>query len=176
MQRKNLQNKEKGNKNIDKKSEKFERSAIVLLIVASLIFLISVGFLLVSFFDKRANYQKGGELLESREFYASVNVTLDRGGFDLNKSALTFGKIILGGSATRNIIFENKYNFAVYAKISASGDITKLLSFNDVETIRMGEIKKISFSVSTNNETMPGFYEGKVKLDIYPAWVDIENK
>lgn len=143
--------------------------------IAFAIFLISIGLSLISFFDKKANYQKESELLESREFYTSVNVTLNRGGFDLNKSALTFGKIALGGSATRSIIFENNYNFAVYAKISASGSIAELLSFNNIETIRMGETKRISFSVYANNETIPGFYDGKVKLDIYPAWVDIEK-
>ncbi|MCX8158970.1 MAG: hypothetical protein N3D20_01615 [Candidatus Pacearchaeota archaeon] len=127
-------------------------------------------------YKKNINVGEKYELLESKELYANVNVSKgNRGGFDLNKSALTFGKISLGGSATRSINFENNYNFAVYVKISANGDIANLLFFNEIEFVKAKENKRIGFSVITNNETKVGFYEGKVKIDVYPAWVDIEK-
>ena len=107
--------------------------------------------------------------VEKRTFYASVNVTKDRGGFDLNISALTFGKIASGGSASRDISFWNGYGFPVILEISSSGSIKNILSYDNDILASANETKRIGFSVSASNETKIGFYEGYVTIKVVPA-------
>lgn len=106
--------------------------------------------------------------LEKRTFYASVNVTLDSGGFDLNTTALTFGKISLGGSASRGIIFDNKYEFPVIARVSSRGRISEILTYENDILIEKNETRKLSFSVATSNKTELGFYEGYITVKVVP--------
>jgi hypothetical protein len=106
--------------------------------------------------------------LQKWDIYASVNVS-DKGGFDLNGTALTFGKIKPLDSSTRTVNFTNGYNFPVYVEISADGDITPLLSYETPVFVNAGEFRRIGVGVLTKNDTPQGFYEGHVNFKVVPA-------
>jgi len=150
-------------KNVREKKETKSRRVKILLIVATLIFVVALAGFLISLLGWFAAN------LETREIFASVKITTDRGGFDLNASALTFGEIKIGGSSTRNVIFQNKYEFPVLVVISAEGSIKPFLSFDDAVLVNVNETKKIGFSVVSSIDTEPGTYSGKVKFKIRRA-------
>lgn len=106
--------------------------------------------------------------LETKEYYASVNITIDKGGYDLNASALTFGRVAKGGSSTRNLIVKNDYDFPIVAEISARGNIEPLLTFEKEILVKKGETRKVAFSAIARNETVPGFYSGFIEVKIMP--------
>ncbi len=115
------------------------------------------------------NYSSYWFGLERRNFYTNVNITADTGGFDLNTTALTFGKIKIGGSATRNIIFENNYDFPVIVKINSEGSINQLLSYEKEVFVDEEETKKIGFSVTSKASDLLGYYDGFIEFKIIPA-------
>jgi hypothetical protein len=107
--------------------------------------------------------------LEKWNLYTYVNVTSDRGGFDLNNTALTFGKIPLGGAAKRYIEIDNTHPFPIEVEISSEGTISPMLVYNESVIIDKGVAENISFSaVSTRNTTL-GFYDGFVHFKTVPA-------
>ena len=99
--------------------------------------------------------------LDKKFFLASVEVS-DRGGFDLNKSALTFGKITPGGSSSRQVELKNNYDFPIKVEIWAEGDIKEFLEFEEVVSLDVGEEKKISFSASALSDEEFKKYSGNV--------------
>jgi hypothetical protein len=103
--------------------------------------------------------------LERREIPISLEVS-DRVGFDVNSSALTFGKITPGGSSTRNLILENNYGFPIKLKIEIEGNVLKFLSFEKVVFIDSRETKKIIFSAVIPGDEKFGKYSGKVIITI----------
>ena len=108
--------------------------------------------------------------LEKKTFYASVYVNESSGGFDLNATALTFGKIRFGGdSASRSIVLNNNHNFPIIAEISSSGSISQLINHEKEVYSESGENLKIGFTVITKNDTPVGFYDGYVTIKIVPA-------
>ncbi len=143
---------------MNKKNEK------ILLILAVIVF----ACVLVMFCLVLMRYWPYWFGLQKWSIYASVNVT-DRGGFDLNGTALTFGKIELLGSSTRYVNFTNGYNFPVFVKISANGNIAPLLSYENLAYVKEGEIEKIGISAVAKNDTRLGFYEGYVNFKVVPA-------
>ena len=108
----------------------------------------------------------GKKPIQTQTFYASVNVS-DKGGFDLNSSALTFGEIERQGSSMRIINFQNGYNFPVVAMISADGNIKPLLSFEEAVEIGKGEARAISFSVAASPEADKSFYSGNITFEVF---------
>jgi len=126
---------------------------------------LSVFFLLTSLFGLYLN----NRVVQTEEFYASVNITERVLGFDLNGSALTFGLLAIGGSVERNIIFSNEHSFPVVAEIEVEGDIVGLLSFDRFVTIEEGEEERIPFTISAPRGSLEGFYDGNVKFLIRPA-------
>jgi hypothetical protein len=107
--------------------------------------------------------------MEKWNLYASVNVTADRGGFDLNKTALTFGLIKVGGSSTRNIVINNTHSFPISIEITSEGNITSLLRYDNNVVVGNGEAKNITFSAVSERNTTLGFYGGFVHFKIVPA-------
>lgn len=105
--------------------------------------------------------------IETREINASVELTKDLGGFDLNSSALTFGKITLGGSVVRNLLFDNGYSFPVKLKIEVKGEITDLLVFQDSYDVKSGESISIPFTVVAKEDSPLGNYSGIVIVQMY---------
>ncbi len=105
--------------------------------------------------------------VEVKKVFASVEVTENTGGFDLNSTALTFGKIAIGGSATRNLLFANGYSVPVIIYLEANGNIADLLVFQKSYSVAVGESISIPFSVITHENTSLGFYSGIVDVGVY---------
>ena len=87
-------------------------------------------------------------------------------GFDLNTSALTFGKIIPGGSSTRNIFFENYENKDIEIEILASENIAEFMDFQSEYFIPAKQNATIPITVTIPLETEDGEYLGKVKIQL----------
>ena len=107
-------------------------------------------------------------VIQEQAFYASVNVT-ESGGFDLNGTALTFGSIAQHGSSTREINFQNNYDFPIFARITSEGEISSILHHDGFVRLKGKETKKVSFSVVSDENTERNFYEGEVIFKIIPA-------
>jgi len=84
-------------------------------------------------------------------------------GFDLNTSALTFGKIPQGSSSTRSILLENPFNFPITAEIYPSENIADLLSCNLKITIDKEPIHE-PFTLSIPNNYSFGNYSGNINI------------
>ena len=65
-------------------------------------------------------------ILDEKKIYTSVIIS-DHAGFDLNKTALTFGMIQASGSASRALIVENNFKDSAKVIISAEGSISDFL-------------------------------------------------
>ncbi len=139
------------------------RKGYKLLLIASVVLLIIMAVLLsITLMNFRA--------IEKWDLFANVTVTNDKGGFELNKNStdLTFGKVKLGGASTRFIDFTNSYEFPVVLKMSAEGTIAPLLHLEDIR-FEKNEMKRISISVATTNETELGYYSGYVRFRLLVA-------
>ncbi|MBU3913334.1 MAG: hypothetical protein KKE50_04535 [Nanoarchaeota archaeon] len=109
-------------------------------------------------------------LLETKEFYARAVVS-ERNGFDLNNSALIFGEILPGGSASREVFIENSYNKSVRIRIYSVGNISKLLSgFEENFVLGRNETKKVGFSVYAPRNAELGVYDGKIVIEVRRSW------
>jgi hypothetical protein len=89
-------------------------------------------------------------------------------GFNLDPGELNFGKIIPGGSATRDITIKNTYKYPTLTKIKSSGEISKyiIVSENNI-LLQPNESKNITFSV---------FAEVGIELKEYPGEITIITK
>lgn len=105
--------------------------------------------------------------LTSQTYYAEVNFTDNRAGFDTNRSALIFGNVPLAGSATRLVTITNSYDFSICAKFSARGEIARFTLLPYPETLSDGESKTFSVSVSGSEEASYGRYSGEVVAKLY---------
>lgn len=142
------------------------RNIRLLLIVTFVLFVLVVAVFSIVLWQQ-SPYWVG---LEKKVFYASVNISEGSGGFDLNATALTFGKIRAGGDvASRSIIFENSYNIPVIARVSSEGKISPILTYEKEVYAEKGETVKIGFSVTSSNSTSVGFYDGYVRIKVVPA-------
>lgn len=101
--------------------------------------------------------------VKESSFDASVIVSPDVGGFDLNSSALTFGSISLGGSSTRSVRIENSYPFPVRVEPVIEGDIAQILSYEPA-VVESYESFRFPLTVSADFNTSLGNYKGKVSL------------
>ena len=99
-------------------------------------------------------------------FPASVMVTKELGGFDVNSTALTFGSITLGGSSTRAVLINNSYPFPVRVKSKVEGPISELIG-SDFLVIWPNETSRFSFTVSSDPYTLLGNYSGNVSIRLY---------
>lgn len=142
-----------------------KRNSNKVLVILSVVIFVSM---LIMFCLVLMNYWPRWFGLEKWEIYASVNVT-DGGGFDLNSTAMTFGRIKMFGSSSRAVNFTNEYNFPVLVEISADGNIAPLLAYITPVFVKEGEIMRIVVSALAKNGTLFGFYEGHVNFKVMPA-------
>ena len=131
---------------------------IGILILATALFFISIFMLILSFVP-----------LESHSLYASATISSEKGGFDVNSTALTFGIVRLGGSSTRAISVSNSHAFPLVMRISAKGSIEPHLAYAPVLRLEPYETQRISFSLVASPDTPPGFYDGEVSFRFYPT-------
>ena len=103
--------------------------------------------------------------LEKQTLYASINISSDMGMFGGgNISELAFGRMKAGGSAAKIKEFENSHDFPVTLKISVRGNIAPLMVLDDNITLAAHESKRVSFGVTSQEDTKLGLYEGYVDI------------
>lgn len=109
--------------------------------------------------------------VERYTIFANATISPDKVGFEILKDAnvLTFGIIKASGTATREIMISNNYEFPLIAKISSSGSINYGLEYEKNILIGAGEEKRIPFTFRTNLTSTLGYYEGYVKIKLVPA-------
>jgi len=101
---------------------------------------------------------------DSEELYTSILVG-DHSGFDLNSSALTFGLVESGQSASRAFNITNDYNFKQKFVINGKGEIFKFLTVSDNDFVLMPkESKRITATVRVPLNTSFRTYEGKIRV------------
>lgn len=89
-------------------------------------------------------------------------------GFDLNSSALSFGRVPIGGTATRSVAISNPYDFSVRLKISASREVSSYLAVPEGEVFisPRGEMS-IPITLIIPSDMEFGSYSGTLRLEIY---------
>lgn len=126
--------------------------------VKAIIFvLLAIIFLIVAFF---LSYR----VLNIETIPTSFSVG-ERPGFDLNLTALTFGQVVPGNGASRDITIDNSFDKPVKIEINSKGEISKYLivSENDF-VLQPGEVKEVSFSIFVPEEINWDTYSGEVKI------------
>lgn len=107
-------------------------------------------------------------LVQTEEVYAKVMIDNSASGFDLNTSALSFGKVGAGGNAVRNVSIMNNFNFSIIATYSAEGNISRFIKSGYGE-IEKGESKDMAINLYVREGSKEGFYDGKVIFRIYKS-------
>jgi len=103
-------------------------------------------------------------ILEKKEYAVKFEIG-GSPGFDLNSTALTFGRIPFGSSSTRSILIKNDFDRTVFVSLSSSKEISSLLSISENDFfLKSGENKTLSFFVYSYPNITAGKYEGDVKL------------
>jgi hypothetical protein len=90
-------------------------------------------------------------------------------GFDLNTTALTFGKVVPGGSSTRNMTITNTYEFPIRVEILADRNISSFLTTETEFLLFPGEKKDIAFTLSVPSNLSYGNYSGRVLFEMHKA-------
>ena len=101
------------------------------------------------------------QIIDRGEVFASMIIG-DSAGFDLNLTALTFGRVIPGSSSDRRLTMNNAYPFPVILEFSSEGDITEFLTYNETVYVAPYESKNITFLVKAPLDAKKGVYTGKV--------------
>ncbi|MBM3234287.1 hypothetical protein FJZ19_04310 [Candidatus Pacearchaeota archaeon] len=129
----------------------------ILIILIVLIFILSA-FNIISYLRTYSL------ILDKEVVYAKIIIS-DRYGFDVNSTALTFGKIAPGGSSSIKTTIKNDFNYPVKIEISSQGSISIFLKVSDNNFfLKKGEEKTIVFVAYATAETKPGFYDGNVTI------------
>lgn len=142
---------------VERDNKKKKGSDKKVYIITALVFLVSIVMFYISI------YLNSLMVLQEKEVYASINIT-DRGGFDVNTTALTFGKIRPGDSASRSLVIENNYTLPIIVEFSSKGNISRFLKFEKENYLMPGANKTISFAVVASADESYGFYDGSVKV------------
>ena len=107
------------------------------------------------------------EVLEIREIDASIIVS-DKIGFDLNDSVLTFGSVLRGGGASRQITLKNNFEVPINVYVYGKGEVKKfIIPFK--ETLNTGEEKILKINASVPEDAEFGEYWGKAIIKIKKA-------
>lgn len=144
---------------MSKKSRRINKQSIYLIFAVILVLLVIVCF---AFSFKKP--------IQTSSFYADV-IVMNHPGIDLNSSALTFGGVVPSSSASRKIVFENKYDFNVKASVSANGSIAKFMGLQKNWRIKSGETKIITISINVPVDTKEGTYDGYVNINIFKTGI-----
>ncbi|MEK6927538.1 MAG: hypothetical protein AABX11_03835 [Nanoarchaeota archaeon] len=124
---------------------------IIFFVGLGLLFVLVLFFIFINF-----------NTLQKQEYDTTFEIG-ETSGFDLNTSALTFGRISFNSSSTRSILVRNDFAIPVFVSLYISGNISKLISIseNDFRLVP-GENKSIEFKAYSNADL--GKYTGKVTL------------
>ena len=102
-------------------------------------------------------------LVEKKEYIAKFEVG-ELPGFDLNSTALTFGRIPPKSSSTRSILLKNDFDKRVFVSLSSTG-LSNYLSISENDFfLGPGENKTVSFFINVPASTGYGTYVGRVEI------------
>ncbi len=105
--------------------------------------------------------------LDSEELYTSIIVG-NHSGFDLNSTALTFGLITPGQSASRAFNVTNENFFKTKFVIMGKGDIFDFLTVSENDFVLYpGQSKRIIATVDIPLNTLKNTYDGKIIVSQY---------
>jgi len=145
------------------KNNKKTKNILILFLLFALIFILGV-FLF-------SNLIEHISILEKQELYAEVIVS-DHYGIDINSSALIFGTISPGSSATRKLTITNDHKQKTNIEIFVEGEIKEFLQVSENDfNLEINESKKIVFTAIAPRDKEFGTYEGKVIFFIKNAVV-----
>ena len=102
------------------------------------------------------------DIIGVREVYAEVSIGKSL-GLNADNNGLMFGRLVELGSSKRIIKLTNNYGSEIKVSISANGNITPLLKFDDLVAIKPGEAKMVEFGAYAGNLTS-GNYSGTVVM------------
>ncbi|HLC87023.1 MAG TPA: hypothetical protein VJH65_01970 [Candidatus Nanoarchaeia archaeon] len=139
--------------------EKKQKDKKVLERFSIFVFILSVLVLLFSVYLSREI------IIDKSEIFVSVEVA-NVSGFDLNTSALTFGKLVPGAKSSRKIEIKNNYNFPIVVEFDSEGNINELLGYDKLIYINPNEAKEAGFIINTYLNTTQGVYIGIVSYVI----------
>jgi len=88
-------------------------------------------------------------------------------GFDLNSSALTFGKVTKGGSAVRGVTINNEYDFPIEVKVLMTEEIVKFFSVPSDVYIEPDKNSSFSVTLSVPEDLDFMEYSGKIRFFIF---------
>lgn len=137
--------------------EKDEKITVAKLIIIAI--LIGIILLCIIFIFRAMNPYNGALKIEKVDVSFSIG---DFGGFDLNKTALTYGTIPPGGSSSRNVIIWNEYSFPIYVKVFASEMLRQFLTIEENLILEPGESRKVPVVIQASKESGYGNYSGKL--------------
>ena len=125
------------------------------------IFLILIGFLILIININLVG--KTNSIIEIREIDASL-IVAENTGFDLDNKILSFGKVMPGSSATRQVELENNYGEGVIIRVYARGEIKKFVNSFRIE-LEKDEVKETSIAVNIPIDAKFGEYNGKIFIE-----------
>ena len=121
------------------------------------VFIILILFIRVYKINEIVNIEE----IEMSMVYDGSTIT----GFDVNKTALTFGKIPLGSTSKRSFVVSNDYNFPIKVKIKKEGNIAKFIHFSEDDFILdIEEEKEISILAIPEENMEHKEYHGILKV------------
>ena len=131
------------------------KSRILIFTLLSLVIVLIAFFIIIN---------QGRGIIERRSYYARINVT-DYYGFDLNGSALIFGAVMPGGSASRTVSIENKYGREIVVNSYISGNISQFIFVSEKDLIiEKDGVKNLSFTARVPGNADFGVYEGEISI------------
>lgn len=142
---------------MEKKKEKNQKSRKIWIWLTLILIVVALIVIIWNFVNSPIDVR----ILETK-FYVS-----DRGGFEINTTALTFGKLSPGGSSSKKVYVSNERNFSVRIEIFASENIAYLLSMEHEIILQPSENKTLGFNLYVPNNMSFGEYHGKVVLKTY---------
>lgn len=86
-------------------------------------------------------------------------------GFDLNSSALTFGKIHLDGVGSRNILIHNTYEYPVSVRLYISSNLAKYIQTEQRFDLGLNETKNLSVIARIPSTAVFGNYSGQLYME-----------
>ncbi len=141
----------------EKKSEKMK----LLFKIVVVVLLVGIIFLEAFFIYRTINPFSEALKIENVDVSFAIG---EQSGFNLNKTALTFGTITPGGSAIRNVIVGNNFQFPINVKVFVPKHMTQFLTVEDNLFVRPDESIKIPVTLQASQYAKFGNYFGKLNF------------
>lgn len=86
-------------------------------------------------------------------------------GVDIGSDELSFGRILKGGEAVRNVLLENSYDYPVLVKVYISKELKDYIYSENNIVIYPEEEVKLPFILKTPKDIEMGNYTGEIKFE-----------